>query len=130
MLKHRSVAVDFDNTLGYSSPNEYPYISTVDRWAINICKKYREKGGLLVLWTARAGESLSIAVSELERYGLYFDAINETPKCIIDEWLEKHPNAGISPKVFCDMYIDDRTPEAIKYGLDWELIEREMLAEQ
>lgn len=129
MLKYPSIAVDFDGTLGYSKPKDYPKISYINKYAVDVLNEYRKRGGILILWTCRANKHLELAVEALKKAGLEFDAINENTKEAIDDWLKKYPNSGISPKVFCSMYIEDRAFGTHVTGLNWGAIKKEILKE-
>lgn len=127
MLKYKIVALDFDGTIAYTTIETYPYIESVNYKAIEVMKKYKEAGGKIVLFTCRAGTDLDIAVECLREYGLKVDAVNEDLPQVVLDWVQIRPESFISPKVFVDMYIDDRAFPACVDGIDWERIEKELL---
>ena len=129
MLKYPSIAVDFDGTLGYSKPNDYPKISYINKYAVDVLKEYKAKGGVCILWTARANKHLDLAVEALKKAGLEFDAINKNTQEAIADWLNRYPNSGISPKIFTSLCIDDRAFPANITGLNWRAIRKEILKE-
>lgn len=129
MLKYPSIAVDFDGTLGYSSHKDYPKITKIYKYPIKILNEYKAKGGVLILWTCRQNSHLQYAVEALKQAGLTFDAINENTEEAVQAWLKKYPHSGISPKVFVDLYIEDRAWGVNITGLDWKAIKKEILKE-
>lgn len=96
----KTVAVDFDGTL---CTDEYPYIGSPNLSLILALKRFRSRGGNIILWTCREGELLADAVSWCHYKGLDFDAVNEN----LSENIEKYRTD--SRKVFADLYIDDRS---------------------
>ena len=126
MLKYKSVALDFDGTIAYSD-STYPYVESVNYKAIEILKKYKEAGGKIILFTCRTDTDLDIAIECLLEYGLEVDAVNEDLQETVAEWLKIHPYSSISPKVFVDVYIDDRAFPACRDGLNWDDIEKFIL---
>ena len=62
----------------------------------------RSRGGKIILWTCREGQSLKNAVEWCARHGLQFDAVN-------DNLPEMNEIFGAnSRKVGADIYIDDK----------------------
>lgn len=93
-------AVDFDDTLATTN---FPIIVEPKMNMINVCKRLRQKGNIVILWTCRCGADLAAAVEYCKQFGLEFDYINEgTP-----ENVEKYGND--SRKIFADIYIDDKS---------------------
>lgn len=127
MLKYKSVALDFDGTVAYTTIETYPYIESVNYKAIEVMKKYKEAGGKIVLFTCRAGTDLDVAIECLREYGLEVDAVNEDLPQVVFDWVQIQPESFISPKVFVDMYIDDRSFPACVDGINWERLEKELL---
>ena len=129
MIKNRFgieiVAVDYDGTL--TTENAYPAVGTPNVRAVEIMKRFRQMGGKVILWTLRTNKYLADAVESMKALGLEFDAINEDLPAQKDAWLAEHPECGISRKAFADLYIDDRTPSAVKNGIDWDLVEEMLL---
>ena len=127
MLRHKSVALDFDGTMAFTTPETYPYIDAVNYKAIEVMKKYKEAGGKIVLFTCRTDTDLDIAIECLREYGLEVDTVNEDLQETIDDWYKIQPDSSISPKVFVDVYIDDRAFHACRDGLNWDDIEKYIL---
>lgn len=108
-MKYSVIAVDFDGTI---VNNEYPQIGELIPAAKKTLTKFKEKGGYIIIWTCRTGNSLKEAVRFLDEQNISYDTINENIPHRIKEY-------GTDPrKVGTDMYIDDRSPN----GVDWELI--------
>ena len=127
MLKHKSVALDFDGTIAYTTPETYPYVESVNYRSIEVMKKYKKAGGKIVLFTCRTDVDLDIAIECLLEYGLEVDAVNVDLDESIAEWMQKYPYSSVSPKVFVDVYIDDRAFPACRDGLNWDDIEKYIL---
>ncbi len=75
------VAVDYDDTILVNG--------SIDKDMIEYLRKIQREGGKVVLWSAREGDSLNVAVCVCEAYGLVFDSI-------------------AVGKPLADMYIDDK----------------------
>ena len=129
MLKYPSIAVDFDGTLGYSKPKDYPKISYINKYAVDVLNEYRKRGGVCILWTCRSGIDVDIVVDELKKHGLEFDAVNENTNEINQAWLKDHPDAQISTKISTSLYIDDKAYGIHPHKLDWKRIEKVILKE-
>lgn len=93
-MKRKIIAVDFDGTL-YTE--NYPYIGDPIWRTINYCKKEKENGAILILWTCRNGSDLTEAIELCKIVGLTFDYVNENAKEID------------SRKIYADEYIDDKS---------------------
>ncbi len=119
------VAVDYDGTL--TTENAWPAVGTPNMRAIEILKRFRKAGGKVILWTLRTESYLEDAVAAMKGLGLEFDAINDDLESSKKYWLERHPDCSLSNKAFADLYIDDRSPDALVNGLDWDLIEQILL---
>ena len=101
------VAVDFDGTLCHS---EYPSADDLDMLGISILKSFRDHGGKVVLWTCRHGEALDNAITACHNAGLEFDAVNADEPEQLRQWqaLTGEDGSEASPKIYADLYIDDR----------------------
>ena len=124
-LKYPIVAVDYDDTL--TTNNDYPNAGCINMLAINYCKEFRRRGGLLLLLTCRAGIPLTDALESLAKEGLTFDAVNKNVQEQVNYWNETAPNTEISPKPFAHLYIDDRAFPNQNGRLNWGIIGIEML---
>ena len=123
----KSIALDFDGTIAYTTKETYPYIQSVNIKAIEVMRKYKKAGGKVVLFTCRTDTDLEIAIECLREYGLNVDAVNEDLKETVDEWSMIYPDSSISPKVFVDVYIDDKAFPACRDGLNWDEIQKFIL---
>ena len=99
MSKIKTIAVDFDGTL---FTENFPNIGEPKWRVINWCKKQREEGNILILWTCREGELLSKAVQACRDVGLEFDFVNENTA----HRLKKYGND--CRKIGADIYMDDK----------------------
>lgn len=125
-MKYPIIAVDLDETILYSR-NSYPYIKEVNIEAIVALVKYKNAGGKIILWTLRTDEHLNLALEALSDAGLKWDAINTNLQESIDDWESKYPNMSYSPKICCDLFIDDRAYPANIIGINWKALEKEIL---
>ena len=120
------IAVDFDGTLELSG--KYPDCIVPCKPAFLVLKEFKERGGHVVLWTCRYGKALSKAIAFCKDNGLEFDAVNEEDPMALESWLKTNPEPGSSKKIYADLYIDDKTPEASYNGsINWNLIAAQIL---
>jgi hypothetical protein len=126
-LKYNIIAVDFDGTLCF---DKYPGTGNLNMYAVGVLIKYRRMGGKLILWTCRYDKPLDDAVEACRQAGLEFDAVNENDPEHAAKWATKNGTDKFSPKVYADLYIDDK---ALKFsevnkdnGLDWFAINKEI----
>lgn len=92
------IAVDYDGTIDFAG---FPKVGKIDELALNALKAWKARGNKLILWTCRSGDHLSQAINCCKDKGLEFDAVNEN--------IAEIKKAGFeSPKVFANLYIDDR----------------------
>lgn len=94
------VAVDFDGTLVEEA---YPQIGKPKKDTFELCKKLKEKGIRIILWTCRDGKQLKEAVTYCKFMGLEFDAVNTN----ISEIHTMFNND--TRKVYADIYLDDKS---------------------
>ena len=99
MQNFKTIAVDFDGTLCFSS---WPELGEPNTPLIEYLKQWKSEGNKLILWTCRAGEALDKAVKWCSEHELQFDAVNDN----LPEVIEMYGNN--SRKISCDYYIDDR----------------------
>ena len=114
-MKFRTYALDWDGTI--VDDNQYPAIGEPKPNAVNVIKRIIENGGKIIIWTCRGGKEQEDGIRDkLNEYGIFDFALNAHLSDTLDAF-EHH-----SPKVFADVYIDDRgiyTKE-----IDWFEIER------
>lgn len=100
------IAIDFDGTI---VEHEFPRIGKLNYKADYIIKKLKSRGCRLILWTCRSGEYLDEAIEFCSKHGIEFDAINDNiPELSFRPW----------PKVYADIYIDDRQGNGFTGWLD------------
>jgi predicted mannosyl-3-phosphoglycerate phosphatase (HAD superfamily) len=108
-LKYKVIAVDFDGTI---VKENYPEIGELIPAAKRTLKRFKEKGGYIIVWTCRSSEALREAEEFLNEWNVPYDTINENIPCMIERY-KTDPR-----KVGADLYIDDRNPG----GVDWNYI--------
>lgn len=79
----KAIAVDFD---GCICSDAYPDIGAPNWTVIGRLRAEQIAGAGLILWTCREGKLLEEAVAACSRWGLAFDAINESLPSWIDRW--------------------------------------------
>lgn len=95
----RAIAIDFDGCL---CSDAYPDIGAPNWAVITKAAEEQEAGAGLILWTCREGPLLHEAVAACARWGLKFDAINES----LPDWIAAF---GTRPrKVGATEYWDDK----------------------
>lgn len=99
MFRAPIIAVDFDGTL---CEHKYPCIGEENTYILDQCKKAKEKGAILILWTCRRDRKLDEAVEWCRQRGLTFDYVNENSPIVLD-WF-----GGDTRKICADIYIDDK----------------------
>ena len=111
------IAVDFDDTICFGNNEDDPSKTTYtfDKNAIRILKNFQKRGGSVILWTCRSGDSLYRAMNELAGIGFYPDYVNYDHKSTIARWGDN------GRKVYADLYIDERNH--IDRKVDWNIIE-------
>lgn len=97
------VAIDFDGTLVI---DRYPDIGKPIYEMFDVCKKLKEAGVKLILWTSRDNVDGEYALDEAVKFcksrGLEFDAVNENIKEVCALF------GRDTRKVYADLYIDDK----------------------
>ena len=108
------IAVDFDGTI---VEHRYPKIGKEIPFATQTLRQLIQDGHRLILWTIRHGNSLKEAVDWCREHGVVFYAVNSD-----FEGQEKN-SSDRSPKVKCDMYIDDRNVGGLpEWGQIYQMI--------
>ncbi|MCE3228993.1 MAG: hypothetical protein K0S32_3544 [Bacteroidetes bacterium] len=92
------IAVDFDGTI---VEHKYPAIGKEMLFAFATLKELQKKGHKLILWTFRAGDTLTEAVEFCRKNGVEFYAVNRN-------YPEEVMSDSISRKINADIFIDDR----------------------
>ena len=95
----KAIAIDFDGCL---CANAYPEIGAPHWNIIAAAAAAQSSGAGIILWTCREGKLLQDALEACERWGLRFDAVNDS----LPSWKEAFGNN--SRKVGADEYWDDK----------------------
>lgn len=106
------IAVDFDGTI---VEHKFPEIGDEIPGSFAILRKLQNLGHKLILWTCRNDTDPALkgrrvlheAVEYCRKQGLEFDAVNENVKGL---------GFDPKPKIYADLYIDDRSIESIIEG--------------
>lgn len=104
------IAVDFDGTI---VEHKYPKIGREIPFATDTLKRLIRDGHRLILWTIRSGELLQEAIDWCKERGVEFYSVNKDYSDAGDD------NSSGSPKVKCDIYVDDRNLGGLP---DWGVI--------
>lgn len=104
------IAIDFDGIL---CENAFPDIGKPYYEMVSFVRKLIDEGHEVVLWTSRTGDRLTEAVMWCEDRGLHFCAINENAPSNLAQYLSEYPTP--SPKVYADLYLEDRDPWFVRY---------------
>lgn len=108
MNRNSIFCVDFDGTI---VTHNYPNIGKPIKNAFKVLKQLQRDGHKLILWTCREGKELQEAIDYCNQNGLEFNAVNANVSGL---------GFNPYPKVYADMYIDDRGYGAV---IDWDEIE-------
>jgi hypothetical protein len=120
-VKGKKIAIDWDGTVVKNG--QYPEIGEPKPNAINVLQRIVNDGGKVAIWTCRGGKKQEQGiVDKLHELGFTEFIINKQFPDVLDEF-EEH-----SPKIFADLYIDDRALFAQK-EIDWYEVERILFPE-
>lgn len=120
------IGIDFDNCVVC---DWYPEVG-LSLGAESVLKDLVKNGHKLILWTLRSEKFLEDAVAWFKSKGIELYGVNENPDFAGDEK---------SRKVFCDLYIDDKSlmsplipyydapNDRVLYVADWKKIEQELI---
>ena len=116
------IAVDFDGTI---VEHEFPEIGKEKEGAFATLLKLKKAGHKLILWTCRNDNDTALngrkvlteAVDFCAANGLVFDAVNDNI-----EGIGFYPY----PKMFADVYIDDRAMWNCGFHVDWNMVSRRL----
>lgn len=114
MMKNMVFAIDWDGTI--VPDGCYPKTGEPKPNAINVIERLINDGHKIIIWTCRGGmEQTECIRAKLNEYGIFDFIINEH----LQETLDAFEHS--SPKVFADVYIDDRGIHTKE--IDWFEIE-------
>lgn len=105
----KAIAIDFDGCL---CTEAYPEIGEPNWPVIQRAKQEQQAGAGLILWTIREGQLLQDALDACKRWGLTFDAVNES----LPDWIEAYNNRP--RKVGASEYWDDRAVRLVAKPFD------------
>ena len=94
----KAIAIDFDGCL---CTEAYPEIGEPNWPVIQRAKQEQQAGAGLILWTVREGVPLQKALEACRRWGLTFDAVNES----LPDWIKAYGNRP--RKIGASEYWDD-----------------------
>jgi hypothetical protein len=112
-INNKIIAIDFDNTI---VEQKYPNIGNLKPSAKEIINKLYYEGFVIVIWTNRSNkrlderQDLTEAVNFLNENKIKYDEVNRNSKIV---------KYGCYPKIYADIYIDDRNLFHID---DWNII--------
>ena len=105
----KAIAIDFDGCL---CTEAFPDIGEPNWPVIQRAKQEQQAGAGLILWTVREGQLLQDALDACKRWGLTFDAVNES----LPDWIEAYGNRP--RKVGASEYWDDRAVRLVAKPYD------------
>ena len=106
-------AFDFDGTI---VEHIFPEIGPLRKNAVEVINRLYDEGHTIIIWTVRSHTDNKVDEMKayLDKIGLKYHKINEDA----DE-VANHPDfTDFSPKVYADVYVDDRDYKGIDD--DWE----------
>lgn len=110
----KSVAVDIDNTL-FIGDYKYPGVGSPNLFLIDILNKFRDRGGIVIIYSLREvssplGDILTPALEYLKQNGLTWDYVNEN----IPSEVRKYNDDP--RKIAATYYIDDRSIDILGFA--------------
>ena len=105
----KAIAIDFDGCL---CTEAFPEIGEPNWPVIQRAKQEQKAGAGLILWTVREGQLLQDALDACKRWGLAFDAVNES----LPDWIAAYGNRP--RKVGASEYWDDRAVRLVATPYD------------
>jgi hypothetical protein len=120
-MAYKTFAIDWDGTI--IPDRQYPKIGEPKPNAIHVMQRIVDEGGRIVIWTCRGGMEQQEGIkNKLNEHGFSDFIVNEHFQDTIDAF------DFASPKVFADIYIDDRSLFTRK--IDWFEIENILFPEE
>lgn len=112
----RTYAIDWDGTV--VSDKRYPKIGEPKPNAINVMKRMLAEGSRIIIWTCRGGREQEEGIrAKLNEHGIFDFMVNDEFPDSREYWKDT-----VSPKVFADVYIDDRGIHT-QGEIDWYEVE-------
>lgn len=107
------IAVDFDDTIVHTDKETFSIIGTRDN-AVDVLKKWHQQQNIyIIIWTCRTNKTQYEAEAFLKANGITYDKVNDQSVYSKMEW----PDACDSRKAYADIYIDDKDPKNVLWGL-------------
>jgi len=103
------LCIDFDGTI---VDHQYPAIGEIRPFAKEAINRLHDEGWYIIIWTCRCGDTLMDARKWLLDNKIWFDKLNENAPVEMIGFIP-------SPKVYGDIYIDDRNLEGVP---EWPMI--------
>lgn len=94
------IGIDFDDTIAYSEEDNIPKRLLPN--AKEVINWLHKQGCTIIIWTCRPLKDLPIIVNFLMKNKIHYDKINEQSDSV---------TFTDSPKIFCNLYVDDRSFE-------------------
>jgi hydroxymethylpyrimidine pyrophosphatase-like HAD family hydrolase len=124
LLKYKLIAIDFDGTIVEEA---FPELGALKPHAKRVMQRIRNEGGRIAIWTARNKRFDEAIQTFLKDNDIPFDVYNDH----FPENKEKYnwtAELG-SPKIFAEIYIDDRGYGVKDRHIDWLEVERHLFGE-
>lgn len=112
------IAVDFDGTI---VDHEFPGIGKLKPGAKDVLNKWHDQGIKVIIWTCRDDVDDSLGEQSTLEAVKKFLAENDIKYDTINEMSTVQPFRLSSPKVYADIYIDDRNFGGFNVG--WKFID-------
>jgi hypothetical protein len=123
-LKYNLIAIDFDGTIVEEA---FPELGALKPHAKRVIQRIRREGGRIAIWTARNKRFDEAIQTFLNENDIPFDVYNDH----FPENKEKYnwtAELG-SPKIFAEIYIDDRGYGVKDRHIDWLEVERHLFGD-
>jgi hypothetical protein len=112
----KTYAIDWDGTV--VNDKQFPNIGEPKPNAINVMNRMLAEGSRIIIWTCRGGREQADGIrAKLNEYGIFDFMVNKEYPDSIEYWKD-----SLSPKVFADVYIDDRGIHT-QGEIDWYEVE-------
>lgn len=116
-MKDKTIAIDWDGTVVLDG--QYPHAGEPKENSIEVMKRILDEGGIIIIWTCRSGYEQQVRITEtLHKHGIHNFYFNEHVPHIASQFAES------SPKVFADIYIDDRGIHNYGREINWYQVEQ------
>lgn len=110
-----TIAVDFDGTI---VEHEYPKIGKLKPNAKETINKWYEQGHKIIIWSCRYDEGIQEVIDFLNDNKIKFHTFNKN--------VDLDDNFDPYPKIYADLYIDDRGFRFTDDKYNWEYLNRKI----